>query len=83
MNNTLHSHNITIKMNGRIITDLKFADNIYGLTGFEEELVSLANITGFYMEINQTKTTLMLNDNICNPLITIMNKSISLTTSNI
>ena len=44
-------------MNGRIITDLRFAFDINGLAGFEEELVSLAkNISlaasKFSMEIN-------------------------------
>ena len=47
-------------MNGRFITDLRFADDIDGIAGSEEELVSLAkNITcdamassTFGMEIN-------------------------------
>ena len=42
MDNALHSNNRTIKMNGRIITDLRFVDNIDGLVGYEEELVYLA-----------------------------------------
>ena len=36
----MHNHNGTIKMNGRIITDLRFADDIDGLADYEEELVS-------------------------------------------
>ena len=42
MDNALHIHNITIKINGRINTDLKFADDIDGLTSSEEAMVSLA-----------------------------------------
>ena len=38
----LHSHNGTIKINRRINTDLRFADDIDGLAGSEEALVSLA-----------------------------------------
>ena len=55
-------------MNGRINRDLRFADNIDSLAGSEEELVSLEkNISldaiKFGVEINPTKTKLMLNDN--------------------
>ena len=65
-------------MNERIITNLRFANDIDGLAGSEEELVSLAkNISlaarTFVMEINPTKTNFMLNDNTCNSRITIHN----------
>ena len=81
MDNALHSHNDTIKMNGRLITDLRFADDIDGIAGSEEELVSLKNkisleASKFGMEINPTKTKLMLNDNACNPRINIHNEQI-------
>ena len=73
---TLHCRNGTIKMNGRIITNLRFADDIGGLTGSEDEMISLANTISevaskFGMEINPTKTKLILNNNTCNPNIII------------
>ena len=63
-------------MNGRIITNLRFADDIGGLTGSEDEMISLANTISevaskFGMEINPTKTKLILNNNTCNPNIII------------
>ena len=63
-------------MNGRLITDLRFSDDIDGLAGSEDEMISLANkiseaASKFGMEINPTKTKLMLNDNTCNPNIII------------
>ena len=67
-----------------------FSDNIGGLDGSEDELVYLANniyIEGnkFGMEINPTKTKVMINDNIYHPRITTyrMNKLKLSTTSNI
>ena len=83
MDNALHSHNGSIKMDGRIVTDLRFADDIDDLAGSKEKLVSLVNnislaesILG--MEINPTKTKLMLNEYTCNPRITIQNELIEI-----
>ena len=83
MDNELHNHNVTIKMNGRIITDLRFADDIDGLAVSEEALVSPEkNISlaanKFGMIINPTKTKLILNDNTCNPRFTIQNEQIEI-----
>ena len=83
MDDAPNSHNGTIKINGRIITDLRFADDIDGFVGSEEELVYLANnrsfsASKFGMEINPTKTKLMLNDKTCNPRITIQNEQIKI-----
>ena len=36
IDNALHSHNGTIKINERIITSLRFADDIVGIAGSEE-----------------------------------------------
>ena len=62
-------------------TNLRFADDIDGLAGSKDEMVSLANkiseaASKFGMEINPTKTKLMLNDNTCNPNIIIQNEHI-------
>ena len=81
MQNALVCHNGTIKMNGRLITNLRFADDIDCLAGSEDEMIFLANKTSeaaskFAMEINPTKTKLMLNDNTCNPNIIIQNEHI-------
>ena len=70
-------------MNGRNITDLGFDDNFDGFSGYEEELVSLSKTISltaskFVMEINQTKTKLLINDNTCNPRITIHNEQIEI-----
>ena len=83
MDNALHSPNENIKINGRIITGLKFAGDIDGLAGSEEELVYLSKnksleASTFGMEMNPTKTTLLLNDNTCNPHITIQNEQIEI-----
>ena len=81
MQNAPCYHNGTIKINGRLITNLRFADDIDGIAGSEDEMISLANkiseaSSKFSMEINPTKTKLMLNDNTCNPNIIIQNEHI-------
>ena len=83
MQNSLCCHNRTIKINGRIITNLRFSDDIDGLAGSEGEMISLANkiseaANKFGMEINPTKTKLMLNDNTCNPNVIIQNEHIEI-----
>ena len=57
MNGALENHMGTISIGGRTITNLRFADDIDGLTGNEAELNNLIqNIdqasTAFGMEIN-------------------------------
>ena len=81
MQNALCCHNGTIKMNGRLITNLRVADDIDGLAGLEDEIIYLANkiseaASKFGMEINPTKTKLLLNDNTCNPNIILQNEHI-------
>ena len=83
MQNELCCHNGTIKMNGRLNTNLRFSDDIDGLAGSEDEMISLVNkiseaASKFGMEINPTKTKLMLNDNTCNPNIIIQNEHIEI-----
>ena len=41
MNDALSIHTGSLKINGRTITNLRFADNIDGLAGSEEELINL------------------------------------------
>ena len=76
MNDALSNHTGSIKINGRNITNLRFADDIDGLAGSEEELINLTeclfkSANRFGMEINPSKTKLMLNDDNCQPNIDI------------
>ena len=41
-------------MNGRILTDLRFADDIDGISGSEETFVSLAKNIGLPMAANKS-----------------------------
>ena len=81
MNDALINHTGSLKINGRIITTLRFADDIDSLAGSEEELINLtgylfkaANI--YRMTINPSKTKLMLNDDNCQPNIAIQGEII-------
>ena len=38
MTDALEDHEGTVSIGGRVITDLRFADDIYGLAGKEENL---------------------------------------------
>ena len=60
----LEDHEGTVSTGGRTITNLRFADDIDGLAGEEEELANLAEcldkaITSCCMEISAEKTKLM------------------------
>ena len=75
-------------MNGRITTKLMFPGDIDGVACSENELVYLSgNIyiatSTFGMEINPTKTKMMINDNNCRVSPSRMNKLKPSTTSNI
>ena len=66
MNDTLDTHIGTVNIGGRIITNLRFADEIFGLAGSESELNSLISQLDFTsrasrLEINATKTQIMTN----------------------
>ena len=57
----------TVSIGGRTITTLRFADDIDGLAGEEEELTKLAErldkaSTAYGMEISAEKTKLMTNN---------------------
>ena len=66
MTDTLEDREGTVSIGGRTITNLRFADDIDGLSGEEEELANLAErldkaSTAYSMEINAEKTKLMTN----------------------
>ena len=67
MTDALEDHQGTVSIGGRTITNLRFADDIDGLTGKEEELASLVDrldktSAAFGMEISAEKTKLMTNN---------------------
>ena len=68
MTEALHDHEGTVSIGGRNVTNLRFADDIDGSAGSEEELAALANILDassrkFGMEISAEKAKLMTNSN--------------------
>ena len=64
MTDALEDHEGTVSIGGRAITSLRFADDIDGIAGEEEELAKLVECldkasTAFSMEISAEKTKLM------------------------
>ena len=67
MSDVLKEHKGTISIAGRTITNLRFADDIDGLAGSEQELAQLVEridqtSQAYAMEINAEKTRLMTNN---------------------
>ena len=67
MTDALEDHEGTVSIGGRTITNLRFADDIDGLAGEEEELAKLVErlgkaSTAYGMEISAAKTKLMTNN---------------------
>ena len=67
MTDALEDHECTVSIGGRTITNLRFADDIDGLAGEEEELAKLVECldkasTAYSMEISAEKTKLMTNN---------------------
>ena len=67
MADALEDHEGTVCIRGRTITNLRFADDIDGLAGEEEELANLAErldkaSTAYGMEISAEKTKRMTNN---------------------
>ena len=67
MTDTLENHEGTVSIGGRTITNLRFADDIDGLAGEEEELTNLVEhldkaSTAYNIEISAEKTKLMTNN---------------------
>ena len=66
MNDALDNHVGSVSIGSKIITNLRFADDIDGLAGSESELANLIKIIdntarAYGMEINSTKTQIMAN----------------------
>ena len=66
MNDVLDNHVGSVSIGGKIITNLRFADDIDGLAGSESELANLIKIIdntarAYGMEINSMKTQIMTN----------------------
>ena len=67
MTDSLEDHEGTISIGDRIITNLRFADDIDGLAGGEEKLAKLVEhldkaSTAYDMEFSAKKTKLMTNN---------------------
>ena len=67
MTDALENHEGTVSTGGRAITNLRFADDIDGLAGEEEELANLVEhldkaFAAYGMEISAEKTKLMTNN---------------------
>ncbi|WP_419613283.1 hypothetical protein, partial [Thiolapillus sp.] len=67
MTDALEDHKGTVSIGGRTITNLRFADDIDGLAGKEEELANLVErldkaSTAYGMESSAEKTRLMTNN---------------------
>ena len=67
MTDALEDHECTVSIGGRTLTNLRFADDIDGLGGEEEELANLVErldkaSTAYGMEISAKKTKLMTNN---------------------
>ena len=67
MTDALENHEGTVSIGGRTITNLRFADDIDGLSRDEQELVNLVErlektSTSYGMEISAEKTKLMTNN---------------------
>ena len=81
MADALGDHEGTVSIRGRTITNLRFADDIDGLAGQEQELVRLINhpeeaFTAYGMQISAEKPQLMTNTNGISADITIDNKKL-------
>ena len=66
MTDVLENHECTVNTGGRIITNLRFADDIDGLAGEEEELAKLVQrldkaCKAYGIEISAEKRKLMTN----------------------
>ena len=67
MTDALEDHEGTVSTGGRTITNLRFADDIDGLAGEEEELAKLVKrldkaSTAYGMEVSAEKTKLTTNN---------------------
>ena len=70
MADALKDHEGTVSIGGRTITNLRFAGDLGGSAGKDEELPNLAErldkaSTAYDVEISAEKTRLMTNNTIC------------------
>ena len=73
MTDALEDHEGTVSIGGSTITNLRFADDIDGLAGEEEELSNLVerlyeSSTAYGMEISAEKTKLITNNTNINDI---------------
>ena len=81
MTHALENFNGTISIGGRKITNLRFADDIDGITGEEDELTELVHnldtaAEKFGMEISAEKTKIMTNNGTLQRYITIQGQKL-------
>ena len=87
MTDASKDHEVTVSIGGRMITNLRFADDIDGLAGEEEELANLVEhldkaSTAYSMEISAEKTKLMTkNTSGINTEITVNGQKLETVTS--
>ena len=86
MTDALEDHEGTVSTGGRTIANLRFADDIDGLAGEEEELANLVErldkaSTAYSMEISAEKTKLMTNTSGINTEIKVNGHKLEIVTS--
>ena len=86
MTNTFDDHEGTVSIGCRTITNLRFADDIDGLAGKEEELAILVErldkaSTAYSTEISAEKTKLMTNNTSINTAIKVIRQKLETVTS--
>ena len=87
MTDTLENHEGTVSIGDRTITNLRFADDMDGLAGEEEELARLvecldkAAFIAYSMEISAEKTKLMTNTSGINTNIKVNRQRLETVTS--
>ena len=87
MDDALEDHEGSVSIGGRAITNLRFADDIDGLAGSEDELVNLVksldeSAKAYGMQISAEKTQLMTNNsNGINSKIKVDNKELEVVQS--
>ena len=86
MTDALEDHEGTASIGGRTITNLRFADDIDGLAGEEEEVANLVEhldkaSTAYGMEISAEKTKLMTNTSGINTEIKVNGQKLETVTS--
>ena len=71
MTDALEDHQSTVSIGGRVVSNLRFADDIDGLAGSQDELAELikrldSSCSDYGMEISAEKTKVMVNSHVGN-----------------